>query len=342
MQSEIRNSNSEILKSMNCDCTEKVSSLIDGELAPTEARELERHLISCVECQEARAAFLNLRSKISEFPADFNPVGQREVLSRVLGKGGVVGSGLGWRWIFSPAAFAVASLLIVGTVIALLIYPRSKPTPVSSDEIASGPKKRSPTATPSPMASGVQKGTGSKQNNAAPKSSPSPSTDKNKVPNRKRAPLTFEPAQDNIASKQTGPNDTIAENNIGMNEPTRVRSADAETMTAIHFQKSELLLRSFRNVRLDKAGMSPELDYEKKLAQKLVYQNMMLRREADASGDTQVSSLLESLEPILLDIANLPDKARPSDVRTIRDRVERKNIVALLQVNSTALARALD
>jgi len=323
---------------MNCNCTEKISSLIDGELAPAEARELERHLIGCVECQEARAAFLNLRSKVSDFPVDFNPVGQRDALLRVLGKEGVVGSGLGWRWIFSPAVVAVASLLIVGTVIALLIYPRSKPTPASSDEIASGPKKRIPTATPSPAETGVQKGSG-RQNNAAPKSSPPPSTDKNKVPSRKRAPLTFEPAQDNIASKQTEPNDTIAES---MNEPARVRSADAETMTAIHFQKSELLLRSFRNVRLNKPGMSPELDYEKKLAQKLVYQNMMLRREADASGDTQVSSLLESLEPILLDIANLPDKARPADVRTIKDRVERKNIVALLQVNSTALARALD
>jgi hypothetical protein len=99
-----------------------------------------------------------------------------------------------------------------------------------------------------------------------------------------------------------------------------------------------LLLRSFRNVRLSTAGTSPELDYEKKLAQKLVYQNMILRREADASGDVQISSLLENLEPILLDIANLPDKARPSDVRTIKDRVERKNIVALLQVNSTALS----
>ena len=113
-------------------------------------------------------------------------------------------------------------------------------------------------------------------------------------------------------------------------------------MTAIHLQKSELLLRSFRNVRLNRSGSSPELGYEKRLAQKLVYQNMILRREADASGDAQVSSLLESLEPILLDIANLPDKARQDDVRTIKDRVERKNIVALLQVNSTALARALD
>jgi hypothetical protein len=113
-------------------------------------------------------------------------------------------------------------------------------------------------------------------------------------------------------------------------------------MTAIHFQKSELLLRSFRNVRLSATGSSTEISYEKKRAQQLVYQNMILRREADAAGDVQIASLLENLEPILIDIANLPDKPRQTDVRVIKDRVERKNIVALLQVNSTALARALD
>ena len=106
---------------------------------------------------------------------DLNPVGQREALSRVLGKQGVVGSGLRWRWIFGPAAVAVATLLIVGTVIALLIYPRSGQT-LNTDEIASGPKKRIPTATPSPAESGVQKGSG-RQNNTVPKSSPPPSTE---------------------------------------------------------------------------------------------------------------------------------------------------------------------
>jgi hypothetical protein len=43
-----------------------------------------------------------------------------------------------------------------------------------------------------------------------------------------------------------------------------------------------------------------------------------------------------------LDIANLPDKPNAAAVRVIRERVERKNIVALLQVNSMVLARALD
>jgi hypothetical protein len=93
---------------------------------------------------------------------------------------------------------------------------------------------------------------------------------------------------------------------------------------------------------LNEPGSAAEVGYERKSAQQLVYQNMMLRREADGRGDIQIASLLESLEPILLDIANLPDKPNNDAVRVIRERVERKNIVALLRVNSTALARALD
>jgi hypothetical protein len=122
----------------------------------------------------------------------------------------------------------------------------------------------------------------------------------------------------------------------------QVHSADTQTMTALHFEKSELLLRAFRNVRFTANGVSAEIGYEKNRAQQLVYQNIMLRREADTDGDVQVATLLDSLEPILLDIANLPAHPRNEDVRAIQQRVERKNIVALLQVNSTALAGALD
>jgi hypothetical protein len=113
-------------------------------------------------------------------------------------------------------------------------------------------------------------------------------------------------------------------------------------MTAVHFEKAELLLRAFRNLRLTGDGVSVEVGYEKTRAQQLVYQNIVLRREADTADDVQVSSLLDSLEPILLDIANLSPHPGDEEVRAIQARVERKNIVALLQINSTALARALD
>jgi hypothetical protein len=101
-----------------------------------------------------------------------------------------------------------------------------------------------------------------------------------------------------------------------------------------------LLLRSFRNIRLDRKRGGTELSYERKRAQELVNRNILLRREADASGDIQVATLLGSLEPILLDIANLRDKPRNDEVRTIKDRVERQSLVALLQVNAVAVARA--
>jgi hypothetical protein len=113
-------------------------------------------------------------------------------------------------------------------------------------------------------------------------------------------------------------------------------------MTAMHFEKSETLLRAFRNVRLNEPGTAAQVRSERNRAKQLVFQNMILRREADSAGDVQIASLLESLEPILLDIANLPDRPNKDSVKVIRERMERKNIVALLQVNSTALARALD
>jgi hypothetical protein len=51
---------------------------------------------------------------------------------------------------------------------------------------------------------------------------------------------------------------------------------------------------------------------------------------------------LDSLEPILIDIANLPERASSDDVQEIKGRIERKNLVPLLQVNATEMARLKD
>ena len=56
-------------------------------------------------------------------------------------------------------------------------------------------------------------------------------------------------------------------------------------MTALHFEKAETLLRAFRNVQLDDPDAASEVKYERTRAKQLVYQNMVLRREADSSGD---------------------------------------------------------
>ncbi|HEU4766294.1 MAG TPA: zf-HC2 domain-containing protein [Pyrinomonadaceae bacterium] len=309
---------------MSCSFTEKVSLLIDGELGPHEAREVERHLLNCGECEQLRADFLNLRSEIAAFETSLQPSVQNRALRKILSRGERVSvSGLRWGW--STPAIAFASLLIIGAIIGLIFYQTSNPHKQEPQYTAIIP---TPSPAPSPEPS------------AEPSAEPSPEAEQQPTPAPKRANPPAPSKKPLVREPKPGEQFAIAP--AAPDAPERLRPADAETLTAIHFEKAETLLRAFRNVRLDEPGTAADVGYERKRARQLVYQNMMLRREADTAGDVQIASLLESLEPILLDIANLPDKPASDDVRVIRERVERKNIVALLQVNSTALARALD
>jgi hypothetical protein len=273
-----------------------------------------------------RADFLNLRSQIAGFETSLQPTVQKRALKKILAAPHRAPS-IGLDWGFGKAAVATASLLLVAAIMGVLLYQSSSdrqselavnsPSPAPAATVEP-PKQAAPEQSPKPSQGNEQPAKNKEQ-----KESNNPSR---KAPATPKRPLLREPK----------PGEQFA------SIPELVRSADAETMTAMHFEKSEMLLLSFRNVRLNEPGAAAEVGYERKSAQQLVYQNMMLRREADARGDVQVASLLESLEPILLDIANLPDKPNKDTVRIIRERVERKNIVALLRVNSTALARALD
>jgi hypothetical protein len=140
---------------------------------------------------------------------------------------------------------------------------------------------------------------------------------------------------------ESAPNYSAIEDNVAVNAKP-LGAVEVELMTARHLEQSELLLRAFRNLRSTRAGQAPDIRHEQERAQKLLYQNMLVRREADAKGDVQVATLLGSLEPILLDIANLRTKPRNEEVVAIKERVERKNLVPLLQINSAAVARAYE
>ena len=307
---------------MNCSFTEKISSLIDGELSTAEAREVERHLVGCTDCQQVRADFLNLRSQIASFETSLAPAVQNRALKKILSTPRRAPA-RGFAWSFGTQAAAFATLVIVAAIIGFLIY-KSSNTPTNDKHLAV-----QQTPTPVPTAS-VQE-----QKQPEPEASPSPNKgDEQTAPRRSPSPAPKKPLV-----REPKPGEQFA---AIPSTPDPVRSADAQTMTALHFEKSETLLVAFRNVRLNEPGTTAEVTYERQRAKQLVMQNMMLRRQADAAGDVQISSLLESLEPILIDISNLPDKPDKDAVRVIRQRVERKNIVPLLRVNSTALARALD
>lgn len=100
--------------------------------------------------------------------------------------------------------------------------------------------------------------------------------------------------------------------------------------TVKHLEQTQNLLRSIRNFPVSDNDEEIDVTYDKALSQRLLNENVVLRREAEMKAKFPTKTLLADLEPLLIDIANLPDHARPEDVRVIKERVEKTEIVAAL------------
>src|SRR5205814_2995302 len=101
--------------------------------------------------------------------------------------------------------------------------------------------------------------------------------------------------------------------------------------TANHVAQAENLLRSVRNLQTSDDDEEVDVSYEKAESRRLLDDNVVLRRDAEMAGKYPVKKLLGELEPFLIDIANLPDKTTPTDLRAIKDRVQKTEIVAALR-----------
>jgi hypothetical protein len=305
---------------MLCDWTEKVSLLVDGELPRAEAASVEAHLAGCGECRAARGEFLFFREQLGSYRAEVNTAAQRRALEAILGtaapearRGGLLAA-LG-LWPLRPAtAGALAFVLLAAVGLTSYLNRRQ----AESKEFARTPDTRpvEPTATPTPA--------------------PTPSTPvevrENLPPQPKQAvrrpapPAVAKAGRPRVvvprpATAEGGPLETAAAEPAGRREPPR-DGLD----TSRHVEQAQLLLRSFRNAR---AG--DDLAYERERSERLLYRNIVLRREAAKNNDPLLVSVLGRLEPILLDIANLPARPAPDDVASIRERVRKQNLVVVLQ-----------
>ena len=327
---------------MSCDQTEKISLLIDGELPTEDAHSLELHLLSCNQCNQVRDDFLGLRSQLSAYALQRESAKLHPALAKVLSRSHTRPAQAGWRprflglgdaLRFNSQFAAVAALILIALTIGSIAFLSYRP---QREAVNNNPAARTSDITPS-------SGTEEAQDQLAVNSGRKPA----KVPPREASPTgrkpnsRIKPARERSAPKPLPQLQNAAPPNYAfVNGTNGAKESASITEAASHFEQSELLLRAFRNLRPTQRGRTPEIAYERRRAQQLLYRNIMLRREADSDGDVQVATLLGSLEPILLDIANLRDKPRNSEVQTIKERVERTSLVPLLQVNSLAVVRA--
>jgi hypothetical protein len=195
---------------------------------------------------------------------------------------------------------------------------RGQPTPEIKDENRGGGNG------PAPLVAVEGTGTVPKRKAVVPARVPRP---ENQVVGRSRpdGPAQFEEAAAGSSA-------------AGARGRTPAASGELDFEVARHAGRAELLLRSFRNVRPAPATAAAarrlDVSFEKEQARRLLYRNIALRRAAAERGDPAASELLNTLEPILLDIANLPGRVRARDVQSIERRMEKKEIVAALQVRT--------
>ena len=100
---------------------------------------------------------------------------------------------------------------------------------------------------------------------------------------------------------------------------------------ARHVERAQMLLRSIKNASAGEAG-GADVAYEKDLSRKLLAENSTLQLEAEVKGDKETKQVLDSIEPFLLEIANMGEKPSREEVRSIGERVKQNEIVAALEV----------
>jgi Putative zinc-finger len=292
---------------MKCEvCLELLEEYLDGELASERREQIGTHLISCADCS---AAFTTLGAEQELFArydreVEVPPFLWTRVAAHIVPENNPP---LGSRARFA-GFFAVRSTSFAGAIAILLlaiavgvVYLLSR-QPAAKTEVAKSTPEQQVSPAPQESHKAIE---------------PEPHAEVIAAnPPRKRK---IRPAIDRASTDQSD-----------------VLSADAgyldmdERDTAKHIEQTQNLLRSIRNVPVSDGDDEIDVSYDKALSRRLLNENVVLRRDAEMKAKFPTKTLLADLEPFLIDIANLPDRARPEDVRVIKERVQKTEIVAAL------------
>ena len=325
-----------------------LQTYFDGELEPEVAAQVNKHLAHCDACAASafefeRAIELMASAFEDELPNSIPSEHLRARIGRAL-----AGDSLplrispavsAWRHIFdapiaflkslgpSPRRLAYISFAVLALVFGLWIGLRTGLFARKQEERARNDQK---IEAPAP-AGGAENMTANKDREPEPDKATS--RDKRSIPQRhSRAPKEYARLEPEAPLPLPNAEDDRAEwvattAGVGIFDAGMVR----------HFEKAQMLLRSFRNADTTTRGFAADLDHEKRQSKSLLYQNILLRRDAENTGNLPAEEVLSSLEPVLLDISNLPDRPSFDEVRSIRDRIHKKEIIGVLQVYSAPL-----
>lgn len=281
---------------MKCEvCLELLEEYLDGELAATDQAHVGEHLIECADCSASLATLTAEQKLFARYDRELDvpPFLWTRVAAHTIAENNAPKS-KGLFAIFArPLASVIAVLLLaaaLGIVYLISRQPESKPVVADANK-------------------------------------PAPSKPKTNEPERKPEIVASRPKSRAPVKPTTNP--TPADQSDVLSSDLAYLDLD-EQDTARHIEQTQNLLRSIRNVPTSDGDEEIDVTYDKALSRRLLNENVVLRRDAEMKAKFPTKTLLADLEPFLIDIANLPDHARAEDVRVIKERVQKTEIVAAL------------
>jgi len=302
---------------MKCDdCFNLLEEYIDGEAVERDAAQVSAHLITCAACAHEfealtaeREVYARYDRELAVSPAMWNAIAARTAESRPIDSGERFSLG-GWlagliatpRYAFAGAAAVMIFAVLMGLVFLIARTPKQPAQPEASAGL----------------------------NNVSPQS-PTPDVEVINHPPKMGDPVPSGPGG-RAESEVSGANLPKKPRRPGQSDVLDAAYTDIEDKdTANHVAQAENLLRSVRNLQISDDDEEVDVSYEKAESRRLLDDNVVLRRDAEMNGKYPVKKLLGELEPFLIDIANLPDKTTPTDLRAINSRMQKTEIVAALR-----------
>jgi hypothetical protein len=105
-----------------------------------------------------------------------------------------------------------------------------------------------------------------------------------------------------------------------------------------HQESSERLLVEVANAG---PGESLDLSAERAWAQDLLEANRLYRQSARHGGRKRLATLLDELEPFLLELAHTPDETSPEEMQELRDRIEEQALLFKVRILGERLERSV-
>jgi hypothetical protein len=326
---------------MKCEaCLNQLEEYVDGELARRDAEAIGAHLITCADCSGALDQLTAEQEVYARYDRELeiSPSLWSGIEARIAGENDPVvsGSRFNLRGLFAGLligsrvgfGFAGATAVVIAAIVVGVVYVRTQKQSVTTKEVATkvnvGDRKadvpQEVKKPPTPGNAAEPKGGNKKE--------PDKSRNDRKEKRNDSAPRRLIP-REGIANATPKAKGKAADQSDVFYSAIAYSGEDVETQK--HIERVQMLLRSIRNAEISGDDDAVDVSYEKALSRRLLSENIVLRRDAEMNGKFPVKTLLSDLEPFLIDIANLQDRSTPDELRAIKDRVRKTEIVATLQ-----------